>query len=97
MSATNGSRGRSARLDRAGVSGVVDSWLPADIEGADIVRAAVARRLAAELDAPELQSYVVAKLASTLIAVVAEIDGTREVARAKPSRAELRQLLDDVR
>ena len=78
MSATKANSNGSARFDRAGVSGVVDAWLPTDLEGADVVRGAVARRLANELDTDGLQSYVVAKLASTLISVVAEIDGARE-------------------
>jgi hypothetical protein len=73
-------------------------WLPRDLEGSDLVRAAVAKRLAAELDAPDLPAHAVARLASAPIGVVSAIDGRRrEVAQAKPDRAGLRQLLDDVR
>ena len=79
------------------VGGVLASWMPEDLEGSDVVRAAVAKRLAAELDAPDLPAHAVARIAGTLISVVSAIDGTREVAHTRPSPAELRALLDDVR
>jgi hypothetical protein len=88
---------KSSRIVPDSVGGVLASWLPDDLEGADVVRAAIAKRLAAELDRPDAPPYVIARLAGALVSVVSEIDGTREVARARPNRAELRQLLDDVR
>jgi hypothetical protein len=88
---------KSRRIVADSVGGVVAAWLPHDLAGSDMVRAAVARRLAAELDAPDLPAHAVARIAGTLMNVVGAIDREREVERARPSRAELRQLLDDVR
>ena len=88
---------KSSPIVADSVGGVLASWLPDDLEGSDVVRAAVAKRLADELDSPDLPAYAVARIAGALISVVSAIDGTREVAQARPSRAELRQLLDDVR
>jgi hypothetical protein len=88
---------KSSRVVADTVGGVLTSWLPNNLEGSDVVRAAVAKRLAPELDAPDLPAYAVARVAGALIGVVSAIDGTREVAQARPNRAELRQLLGDVR
>ena len=46
---------------------------------------------------PQVPAHAVPRIANALIAVVSAIDGTREVAQGRPSRAELLQLLDDVR
>jgi hypothetical protein len=88
---------KSSRIAADSVSGVLAAWLPDDLEGSDMVRAAVAKRLAAELDTPGLPAHALGRLASTLITVVSAIDDAREAEGAKPSRSELRALLDDVR
>jgi hypothetical protein len=62
-----------------------------------VVRAAVAKRLATELDAADLPAHAVPRIANALINVVAAVDRTREAAQTKPSRTELRTLLEDVR
>jgi hypothetical protein len=49
------------------------------------------------LDAPDLPAQAVSRIANALIVVVSAIDATREIAPARPSRSELRQLLEDVR
>jgi hypothetical protein len=49
------------------------------------------------LDAPDLPAQAVSRIAMALVAVVSAIDATREIARTRPSRSELRQLLEDVR
>jgi hypothetical protein len=43
--------------------------------GADAVRAAAARRLAAALDSPETPAYAVPRLVSGLRALLADLDG----------------------
>lgn len=97
MSATSTNSNGSPRLDRAGVSAVVDAWLPAGVEGADAVRAAVARRLAIELDDPDLPAHALGRLASTLVSVVSALDDKRSVSLDHPpTRAQLSQLLDVV-
>lgn len=91
---SNGAKSRPIVAD--GVGGVLADWLSDGLEGSDAVRGAVAKRLARELDDPALPPYVVAKLASTLVAVVAAIDAKREIIQPgmKPSRAQLSRLLD---
>jgi hypothetical protein len=44
----------------------------------------------------EAKALHVSRIAGALIDVVAAIDGTQEVARGRPSRSELCQLLKDV-
>lgn len=88
---------KSSPIVADSVGGVVDAWLPDDLQGSDAVRAAVAKRLARELDDPALAGHAVPRIANALIAVVSAIDGKQEVEQARPSPGELRQLLDDVR
>lgn len=58
------------------------------------MRAAVAKRLAAELNDPALPAHATARLASTLISVVAAIDAKQEIITpgTPPTREQL--LLD---
>ena len=65
---------KSSPIVANSVGGVVASWLPEDVEGSDIVRAAVAKRLARELDVPELPAHAVPRIANALISVVSAID-----------------------
>ena len=59
--------------------------------------AAICRRLAAEIDRDDLPPYVLAKLASTLVSLMATLDGDgaqEEAPERAPTRAELSRLLD---
>jgi hypothetical protein len=86
---------KSSRIVPDTVGGVLASWLPDDLEGSDMVRAAVAKRLAAKLDAPELPAHAVARIAGTLISVVSALDGKEEVAPGRsPSRREWSRVLN---
>lgn len=88
--------GRSRQIEPDSVRGVLDSWLTEDLEGADRVRVVIARRLAAELDNPDLPAYVVPRITGALVAVVAQIDAGHTVVRVGASRSELHRLLKDV-
>ena len=90
---TNG--GESSRIGADLVSRVVDSWMPEHLQGSDVVRAVIARRLAAELDTPGLPAYVVPRIAGALVAVIAQIEGVDESITNRSSRDELRDLLKD--
>ena len=90
----NGAKSSPIAADTVG--GVLDSWLPDDLEGSDAVRAAVAKRLAAELDDPDLAGHAVPRIANSLIAVVAAIDAKREIITPgqPPTREQMSRLLD---
>jgi len=88
--------GRSGLIRPGAVATAVDAMLPTNLEGTDAVRAAVARRLAAELDAPDVQAYAVARLSGALLTALSALDAEGSVRASAPARTELRQLLRDV-
>jgi hypothetical protein len=96
MAADRSNGAKSSRILDDGVSGVLDAWLPDDLEGSDAVRASVCKRLAAELDDPGLPAHAIARLASTLITVVTALDAKHEfITPGKPpTREQLSRLLD---
>jgi hypothetical protein len=71
----------------------VDRWLPEGLEGADGVRAQVARRLASELDSAP-PTYTTARIANALLDAVAAIEKNVEPATELDVRALLREVLD---
>jgi hypothetical protein len=84
-------RPKRRRLRRAQVWGIVDSWLPEGLEGADAVRREVALRLASELDSAP-PAYAVARISSALLDAVSQIERNTE----SPSELDLRSLLREV-
>lgn len=80
------------------MAGALEAWLPADPEGVDVVRVAVARRLARQLDDPATAAYVIPRVAGVLVEVVEAIAGvsTPPDGVDAGSRSELRELLKGV-
>lgn len=92
---------RSGPIPSDSVRRVLDEWL-SDVDEVDPLRVAVARRLADELDTPELPAYVLARIVTALLDVVDNIvagaERTETAARpARGSRPDLHRLLQDVR
>jgi hypothetical protein len=80
----------------------LDEWL-SDVDGADPLRVAIARRLADELDSPGLAPYVLARIVTALLDVVDNIvvaaggETARPTRLADASRPDVHRLLRDVR
>lgn len=79
------------RLRRGPIAEAVDTWLPAELQGADRVRAAVVRQLALQLDSNP-PAYEVSRIANSMLAAVASI----EAEDPPDARAEVRALLRQV-
>jgi hypothetical protein len=76
------------------ITGEVSAWLgERTLAGVDRVRARVALKLAAELDAKEVPAYAVAKLSAEPRSVMAEIEGATPRAGAPEVRTMLHEVL----
>src|SRR5262245_56716512 len=87
---------RLTPMHEGGVSEDIASWLAGrgHLSGADRVRARVALKLAAKLDAEEIPAYALAKVSTELRHVMAELEGAAPNAAGAPEvRAMLREVL----
>ena len=95
-------RARSGPISSDSVRWVLDEWL-SDVDEVDPLRVAVARRLADELDTPDLPAYVLARIVTALLDVVDNIvvgaggETARPTRLAGGSRPDVHRLLRDVR
>jgi hypothetical protein len=77
----------SAPTEPGAVSAALRTWLPVHIEGVDLLRAALAYKLARRLDDDSLPPYMVPKLVCGLRAVIAEMHDAREADEREAARA----------
>jgi hypothetical protein len=83
------------RLRRGAISGALEGWLgPGELEGADLVRREMCRRLALELDTGQTPAHAIPRLANAMAALLDEIENGRPQGREIDVRALLQRVLN---
>jgi hypothetical protein len=83
------------RLRHGPIYGAVETWLSGELQGADLVRREMCRRLAAELDTGQTPAHAVPRLANALAALLVEIEDGRPPGRDIDVRGLLARVLDN--